>query len=264
MPSRFIGQVYETEQGLFCLHPSDLGVSGAIVNHGKYDKPLLGFLIRYLKSTDKMLLLGAHIGALVVPLSKHLDSMTVLEANPSTYELLKINLHLNGCTNVTALNLAANDQFTNLTFVLNTVNSGGSKRWPETQDPMYFYDNPEIVMVCAVPLDDLLVGKYFDIIFMDIEGSETSAMQGMQILLGQARILVSEFIPHHLKLVAGVTPEQFLSGLSGFGVMYSPAVNRWVSDASIREFIRYLYENDISDGNLIFFRNAAVAQDFHP
>ncbi|MGH7427267.1 MAG: hypothetical protein ACREJ4_02740, partial [Candidatus Methylomirabilaceae bacterium] len=46
---------------------------------------------------------------------------------------------------------------------------------------------------------------------MDIEGSEYFALQGMQKILAHARVLVVEFLPHHLKNVSGVTVEQFLS-----------------------------------------------------
>ena len=260
MPGRFIGQVYATDQGLFCLNPSDRVVSATLVHYGYYDKGFLDFISRYLKLTDTMLLLGAHVGALTVPLSKRLAAMTVLEANPDTYELLRLNLSLNGCTNVTALNLAANDQFASLPFVLNTDNSGSAKRYPVKKDAQYFQDDPQITTVAAVPLDDLLFGQSFDLIFMDIEGSEYFAMKGMPRLLSQARIVVSEFIPHHLKLVANITLEQFLSGLSDFAVMCSPAMNQWVIGDDIAKLLEHMHTHDLADGNLIFFRSAAVAQ----
>ena len=48
---------------------------------------------------------------------------------------------------------------------------------------------------------------------MDIEGSEYFALQGMQEILSKCKLLVIEFLPHHLKNVSGVTVEQFLSGI---------------------------------------------------
>jgi FkbM family methyltransferase len=74
----------------------------------------------------------------------------------------------------------------------------------------YYYDNPEIVSVKASSLDAYLEERDFHIVVVDTEGSEYFALQGMQELLSNCRVLVVEFLPHHLKNVSGVTIEQFL------------------------------------------------------
>ena len=62
----------------------------------------------------------------------------------------------------------------------------------------------------AAPLDELLPGESFDVVLMDIEGSEYFAFLGMQRILTYAMVLQVEFIPHHLRNVAGVSVAEFL------------------------------------------------------
>ena len=71
-------------------------------------------------------MVGAHIGTLVVPLARHAAHVMAIEANPDTFELLNLNLLLNGCANVEALQLAAGEREGEIEFVQNTSNSGGS------------------------------------------------------------------------------------------------------------------------------------------
>ena len=78
---------------------------------------------------------------------------------------------------------------------------------------MYFYDNPKVTVVQGVRLDDYLNDHDFDLVFMDIEGSEYFAFLGMQDIFAHAKALIVEFLPHHLIQVAGVTVEQFLAPL---------------------------------------------------
>ena len=88
----------------------------------------------------KVLIVGTHIGSLAIPLSKHCKEITAIEANPNTFELLKINLQLNNTKNITPHNIFANDSHEKVEFLLNTVNSGGSKRKPKKNNFLYDYD----------------------------------------------------------------------------------------------------------------------------
>jgi len=132
-------------------------------------------------------------------------------------------------------------------------NSGGSKRKPIKQDLGYIYDKPKMVLVQSVRLDDLLQGQIFDLIFMDIEGSEYFALQGMQSILSRAGSLVIEFIPHHLANVASIVPRDLVSQIiPHFSKMYVPT--RGIEYSS-DDFLRVLEEMFIagkSDDGLIF------------
>jgi FkbM family methyltransferase len=253
--SRLLGSVYETRQGLFCLDPRDAFVAQPLIEQGESGLGEVELLGVFLNRNSRVLMLGGHIGTLVVPLSKNVSSITVLEANPHTYELLAVNLAINHCENVTHYNLAANHENAPLRFVMNTVNSGGSKRYPREPDPGYFYDQPEIRTVTAVRLDDLLAGETFDMIFMDIEGSEYFAMLGMPGLISRATMLVSEFIPHHLFRVAGIGVRDFLSPLRDFQAMVVPSQRRTIyGHEGMIEALQYMCDTEDGDSGLIFHK----------
>jgi FkbM family methyltransferase len=125
----------------------------------------------------------------VIPLSGLCKKVVAIEANPTTFGLLEINLRINDVRNCRALNVAASDRKETLQFIINRTNSGGSKRMPVIRDYRYFYDNPETIQVPAVPLDDLFRDEAIDLIVMDIEGSEYFALKGMQTILSRANVL---------------------------------------------------------------------------
>ncbi|HEX7644415.1 MAG TPA: FkbM family methyltransferase [Burkholderiaceae bacterium] len=250
----YLGEVYRTGQGWFCVDPVDQYVAKTLIETGSFGSGQLGLLQRFCGEDSSVLLLGAHIGTIAVPLSKRVKNLTVFEANPRTYQFLSANLKLNDCANVEAFNLAANDKNTELQFVLNTVNSGGSKRFPVHQDHAYFYDNPDVAMVKAVRLDDFLKGKRYDLVFMDIEGSEYFAIKGMPQLMAEAQVLFMEFLPHHISRVAGVSIEQFVECLSGFETMIKPSIPAAYHGDAIRTTLIDMFHAGIGEEELIFAR----------
>jgi FkbM family methyltransferase len=252
--AQLLGQLYECKQGTFCLDPADQFIAAPLIRTGEYDPMQLEQLRFFCTPDSSVLLLGAHIGAIAVPLSKMVKNMTAFEANPDTYKLFSINLKLNDCSNVEAFNLAANDKSGAIEFVLNTVNSAGSKRLPLHHDEAYFYDNPKVVTVPAVALDEFLKGKRYDIVFMDIEGSEYFAMLGMPEIVRNARVVFSEFLPHHLSRVAGVPIENFASCFSEFQTLIIPSLKQIVHGDSIRDRLVDMFNNNQEDGGIIFVR----------
>ena len=58
-----------------------------------------------------------------------------------------------------------------------------------------------------------LSNEDFDLVFIDIEGSEYFAMQGMADILTQTKTLIVEFLPHHITNVAGVKLPDFLGNI---------------------------------------------------
>ena len=212
-----IGLVYETPLGTFAIHPEDDKVGRELREDGVYAPDEVERLLEHVQPTSNVLVVGAHVGTLVVPLSKHAASVVAIEANPVTEKLLRLNVAMNRCDNVTVHGVAASNEPGAIEFLLSTANSGGSKRAPKTEHYMYTYDNPERVQVPGVRLDDLLTehhaGTTFDVIVMDIEGSEFFALQGMPKTLSASRVLQIEYIPHHLSNVAGVGVSEFIAPL---------------------------------------------------
>ena len=117
---------------------------------------------------------------------------------------------------------------------------------------MYFYDNPKVTVVQGVRLDDYLHDHDFDLVFMDIEGSEYFAFLGMQEILAHAKALIVEFLPHHLIQVAGVTVEQFLAPLMPhFRSLTIPGMGRIASDSFLR-VLQAMVEQERGEPAIIF------------
>ncbi len=245
--------IAKTQQGLFAVPPNDQIISKALLEDGEYNSAELQHLQTLIQPNSRVLFVGSHIGALLIPIAKLCQQVIAYEANPHTYELLNINLNLNNITNCQTHNLAASDNDKSLDFLLNTLNSGGSKRIPIIKDEMYYYDQPEICTVPGVVLDDHIKEKKFDLIVMDIEGSEYFALKGMQEILDNCKTLQIEFIPHHLKNVSGVSVEEFLTLITPhFSQLYIPMLNFSVARKGFRVALKEMYDNNLSDEGIIF------------
>ena len=203
--------IVESENGTLAVDPRDLEVGLKLRNNGSYGLDEIARINELISTQSNVLVVGAHIGSLVIPIAKNCNKVVAIEANPNNFNLLKTNLHLNKTENVSIHNIAASSKQETIKFQMNVVNSGGSKRLPKNNEYMYRYDNPEVIEVQAHSLDEYLDDNNFDLVLIDIEGSEYFAMQGMEKILSNCNTLIVEFLPHHLKNVADVTVEQFLS-----------------------------------------------------
>jgi FkbM family methyltransferase len=152
----------------------------------------------------------------MIPLSKKAKQVIAYEANPEIFPLLQANVMLNKCKNITVFNYAVGDDKKEVEFYLNRVNSGGSKIKPKIDQYMYHFDNPKTQVLSMICLDDHIEQEQLpspDVVVMDIEGSEYYALKGMKNTLKNVNCLHIEYIPHHLKNVAGVSNQQFLECL---------------------------------------------------
>ncbi len=248
------GLVVDTRQGRFCVDPDDEIITKSLVETGEYGLDEIEQARQFIHRDSRILVVGAHIGTIAVPLSKLCRELVAIEANPNTFEFLRQNLLLNECANVTAHNCAANDRDEMVQFVLNTYNSGMSKRMPKMPDAIYFHDHPKVTSVRGMRLDDLLDRHDFDLVFMDIEGSEYFAFLGMPKILAGAERLVVEFIPHHLSRVAGVTLDEFLNPLSDFSWLSIPSKGLKVTGREQYSALRDMCEAGDCDKGVVFSR----------
>ena len=247
--------ITKSENGLFAVDPEDLEVGQKLRSAG-YGIDEVQRLKTFINKTSKVLIVGTHIGALAIPLSKHCKEITAIEANPNTFELLEINLHLNHAKNITPHNIFANDSHERVEFLLNTVNSGGSKRKPKKRSFLYDFDNPEIVELESHKLDDYLPEHDYDLVLLDIEGSEYFAMKGMKDILSNCKTLVVEFLPHHLKNVADIDVETFLSVLPGHFTKFNLPNNQQEHNISeVKTVLQKMYDANIGEDGIIFTSN---------
>lgn len=245
----------QTDDGVFAVDPEDSSVSSALLHHGSYARHEVDLCRAFFTGGD-VLVVGSHIGAHVVSLARHADNLVAIEANPHTYKLLQANTRLNNFDNVHCYNVAAGESSGRIRFVLNRENSGGSKRMPNAEHVHYFYDNPDVVEVDLVALDELLGPRAFNFILMDIEGSETFAIRGMPRLLDRAGALAIEFLPHHLKDVAGVTPEEFVEPLvENFSWLYVPSQRLAIPRHQIAAKVKAMYEAGEGHDLIVFSKS---------
>ncbi len=209
LPSRnLFGTIYRTPTGVFSIAASDTALANVLRSGVAWGEDEIAEIRKVTDPASRVLFVGAHVGTLVVPVSRHVAQVTAIEANPDTYRFLAANLAFNDVANVTLHRYAAGEADGEIEFMLSTRNSGGAKRRPVVADARYTYDRPAVVKVPMRRLDDALAGG-FDVIVMDIEGSEAFALRGMARLLAGARHLFVEFLPHHLRNVAGVDADAF-------------------------------------------------------
>jgi FkbM family methyltransferase len=251
--NNIVSVITRSANGIFAVDIEDRGVGKELRKTGRYGQGELERIFQYVGADDRVLVVGAHLGALVVPIAKHCKSVVAIEANPDTFGLLKINLMLNDVANVSARNIAASDKTEKLEFVASRSNSGGSKRMPKVHAFEYFYDTPQTVMVEAHSLDSYLDGEKFTLVLMDIEGSEYFALKGMQDILHNAKTLFIEYLPHHLKNVSGVTPQEFLAQIEPhFEKLFIPSKNIRVEKPQFLTALQAMFERDEGDDGLIF------------
>ena len=260
MSSEMLGQVVETRQGVFCVDVEDQFVSKALMTRGEYGHDEIRRVGAFLRPSSRVLLVGAHIGALLVPFSKQVDAIVGVEANPHTFKRLRLNVLMNQCRNARVFNYAASDSSGSIEFVMNTANSGASKRMPLVRNEIYFYDNPKVGTVPSVRLDDLLPHERFDVVFMDIEGSEIYAMRGMPRILASAKIVVAEFYPFMVKEVGGATVEDFLQPLEDFNTLVVPSLRRSAHKEDFRPVLQEMFDKNHCDNGIMFFRERTSIQ----
>ena len=242
-----------TSNGQFLVDVEDQVVGRRLAYRGDYAPDELARLTDAVNETSNVLVVGTHIGSHAIAIARHCARLTAIEANPKTFRLLQLNLLINGCTNVSAINIAASDKNEEIRFVMNRANSGGSKRAPAVKEFAYYYDSPEVVSVPAVPLDELLTGQHFDTIVMDIEGSEYFALRGMPAILASANVLFVEFIPHHLRNVSCVGVAEFVATISPyFANLLIPSKQRHVTREGFARELQAMYDADESDDGLRF------------
>ena len=253
--SRPLGVVVESANGVFVADIEDQTVSRHLA-HGEYGTDELNRIRTLVTADSDVLIVGGHIGSLAIPIAQYAAHVDVIEANPASFRLLQMNRSINDSKNITLHQLAASDNDQPIQFLASRANPGGAKRVPKSSDYMYTFDHPATITVPARPLDSLFVGRTFDTILMDIEGSEYFALRGMPLLLARAKNLIVEFVPHHLKNIAGIGVSEFLAAIEpgGFLTVYAPSIGRTVAWNDAEQMLSEFYHTDTEDEGLIFSR----------
>ena len=248
--------IVKTEQGLFVVDQNDLTVGWKLRRKARFADNELRWLTARISGETSVLVVGAHVGSLAVPISQICKELVAIEANPHTFQLLSQTFLLNNLSNCTPINIAASDKEETISFLLNKLNSGGSKRVPLFKKRMYYYDQPKEIQVKAYSLDAYLTDLSFDMVIMDIEGSEYFALKGMQQILSNAKVLAIEFLPHHLKNVSGVSVETFLTVIAPhFSSLFIPSKNLHVKSDEFLNILSDMYKRNQEEDMILFSKD---------
>lgn len=188
-----IGVVAVTHNGTLVVDPGDFNVSRQLLNRGQYDWDEVQLLASLLDQTSRIVFVGAHVGALLVPVTKASGASEVIayEPSPKNHRMLLMNLALNGLQRVRVENAAVGAEPGTVRFTENRINTGNSR---------VLRDSGEIE-VSVVTLDDTLPQSWpvVDLIVMDVEGFEVNAMRVAARTLAKTRRLYIEFAPEQLE-----------------------------------------------------------------
>lgn len=209
----------EGYNGKLLVAATDTAVGRHLTLHGSYDRREIEFHLRHLNTESEVLFVGAHVGSLLVPIARRVRNVVGIEANPQTFALLEQNIGLNALENVELHQVAAGDREDEIEFVMHTHNTGNSlikQGKVDEHDPIWGYDKPTVVRAKMRRLDQLLGARSFDLIVVDIEGSEYLALQGMPGLLERAQRLSIEIVPYFVENVAAARPEQVFELLAPY------------------------------------------------
>jgi FkbM family methyltransferase len=252
------GMLVTSEGAKFVVEATDMSVGRCLRKTGNYGKEEKQRIFKLIDESSAIAFIGTHIGALAIPAAKVARKAIFIEANPITYSYLDTNIKINNIKNCSSHNIAVGEKEGEIRFVLSKTNSGGSKREPIKKEHMYYYDHPDTVLVPMVTFDVLArdFSDEFDLVFMDIEGSEYFALKGMQRTLAKTKHLVIEFIPHHLSNVANVSVEEFLSPIiPHFKYCYIPSLRKNLLINEVRAELQSMFEIGLCDEGLIFSKS---------
>ena len=198
-----IGIVASTLNGLFVVDASDFNVGRRLLEKGEYDWREVQTLARLLNRNSRMVVIGAHIGALLIPLIRlsGANHVIAVEPSPRNYRLLQMNLHLNGLSGLALHNVALGSTQGVARFTENRINSGNSRIAKDTGEIVV----PLVTLDSIVPED----ATPLDLVIMDAEGFEVQIMNGGRSVLSHARHLFVEFAPEQLH-EQGSTAEEFI------------------------------------------------------
>lgn len=215
----FIRGKYDT---LYTVPNISETVGFEILVNGIYEPATIDFMISQLKENMIFLDLGANIGAITVPICKRYpDARAVcVEAAPWLFNYLQKNVHDNGLSNVTTINVAISDKGgVELPFFSPSVKFGKGSLAPVFAD--------EGVMVKTITLSELARTYGWDrigFIKIDIEGFEYFAFVGGSefLKMNNAPNILFEFVDWAENSVPGIKPGAAQEILMSYGYRIYP------------------------------------------
>lgn len=199
------------------LNKNDIAVSGELALKKTWEETETELIKRELKKGDVFLDIGANIGYYTLLASKIVGDkgrVFSVEPDPENFALLKKNVEVNNCKNVTLIEAAASDISGKIKLFLSDLNMGDHQTYDSGTGRN------------AIEIEAIRIDEYFnkiscpkiDLVKMDIEGAEGDALRGMSGLFekGIIKKIISEFFPRVLR-DNNFDPDEYLKMLQARG-----------------------------------------------
>jgi len=188
-----VGIVTTTRNGTLVVDPKDFDVSRHLLNRGEYDWAGVTMLSRLLTPASRVVFVGAHIGALLVPIVRAAGTRQVIafEPSPRNHKMLLMNLALNDLSEVVAENIALGARPGRRRFSDNRIVKADLRRVTRAEND---------IEVTVHTLDAMIPRTWdaIDLMVMSAEGREVDAMRGAARTLARTRHLYVDFSPEQL------------------------------------------------------------------
>jgi len=182
--------------------------------YGGYETREIELLCSFVRPGDCALDVGANIGLYSLALSRAVGPsgrVIACEPDPDNAALLRKNLRVNGCANVTVIETALGDE----SGVVRLYQSEDNRGALSTTDVLGVGEE-RAIRVRMRRGDAIMaeLGVAARIAKIDVEGAEPLVIAGLGVHLPQ--VLMFEFVPQLLR-AAGRDPVEFLHGLTAMG-----------------------------------------------
>jgi len=184
---------------------------------GAYERGVTSLFKELVNEGMVVLDIGAHIGyytLIAAGIVGDRGKVYAFEAAPENFSLLLRNIEVNGYTNVIPIQKAVSNKIGVTTLFLGPLGYAG------THSIYNVHNKSVMIKVEVTSLDEFFkdIQCKIDLIKMDIEGAEMSALEGMANLIKRNTSLkiITEFYPKLLQ-IAGFSPDGFLNKLTDFG-----------------------------------------------
>ena len=181
-----------------------------------FEPEVLAALRQWVRPGMTVVDIGANIGYFTAHLSRLVGEqgeVHAFEPEPTNFSILTENVNMNGLNNVRLHRAAVGEERGDAKLHTSDFNGGMHRLYDSV-----CCTGPS-VSVPVLRLDDVLAGSKVDLIKIDIEGYEESALRGAERCLRQNPNLkiISEYCPASM-LEAGRKPKEFIDYLSGLGL----------------------------------------------
>ena len=178
----------------YLIHNQNDTIEKYLLNDKQWNDGIYNFIIENIQKDNlkHFLNVGSHIGTIALPVSKHIEKVSCIEAYPKTYNHLQENIKLNDLTNINTYNFAVGNSIEDIYFMgedeicpiekKNRLknNSGGNHIFTQKDIDENIRSScltDKKIKYKMNKLDNAEIDN-FDIMLVDIEGSEYNFLLG--------------------------------------------------------------------------------------